>query len=225
MWIWTTGGFLSAVEHRDDSSKLMVRARDKQSLETMIQGVELAGKAAGTEYEALEIVQKLPSDYPWRVEISKATFAIYVQHEIMNYLNYHNFKSALTAYRGEQWHKAAMNVWTDMLAVTDSPDNLYGASNKTYNDYRSYPEVWDEFDLPEDHIDEEIRASYAELEDLGEHGFSVVGGSEDEVADSAFKWDLEAFPGDLKADIKRARSRKKRRAQRAQKRMNNEKGE
>ena len=127
MWLFTTGGFLSAVEHRDDNTMLMVRARDKQSLETMLEGIEVAGAAAGQEKVELKIIQKLPSDYPWRVEVSKATFALFVQHEIMNYLNYHNFKSAVTEIRGQKWHNAAMNVWVDMLAVSDVKDtNHYG---------------------------------------------------------------------------------------------------
>lgn len=179
MWIWTSGGFLSAVEHRDDSSKLMVRARDRESLEVMVDGAELAGKAAGVD-EKLEIIQKLPSDYPWRVEISKATFALYLQYEVMNYLNYHNFKNALTETRGQKWHDAAMSVWTDMLAVTDSKDNLYGAGNDSrYGLHGSYANLWANFETTpeEDAMDDRIAAAYEELDNWSYH----VEGSEDEV--------------------------------------------
>ena len=44
MWVFTTGGFVSAVEHRDNPDLVMVRARDEQSLKT------IADKA---EYQAI----------------------------------------------------------------------------------------------------------------------------------------------------------------------------
>jgi len=194
MWIWTTGGFLSAVEHRENKSILMVRARDRASLETMIEGVELAGQAAGQQTETLEIIQKEPSDYPWRVVISKATFALFVTHEIMNYLNYHNFKSALTAYRGETWHKAAMNVWVDMLAVTDTDKGIHQYSSFGpieghgfgESEYQDWAEARD--------LDEELSAGYQELEDMGEDwGFHVTG-SEDSnelFAEAYDRWKAE----------------------------------
>lgn len=123
MWIFTSAGFVSAVEHRDDKNLLMVRGRDKESLMTMLSGIELAGKAADEDYgvDAMTIYSETGSDYPWRVVVSKATFAIWMQFEIMNYLNYHNFKNALAENKGDKWKKAAMNVWTDMLAVEDKP--------------------------------------------------------------------------------------------------------
>lgn len=121
MWIFTSAGFVSAVEHRDDEKLLMVRARDEDSLKIMAQGIEAAGKAADENYGEIKIYSEGGSDYPWRAVVSKATFAIWVQFEIMNYLVYPNFKTALTAFRGEKWHRAAMNVWTDMLAVEDKP--------------------------------------------------------------------------------------------------------
>lgn len=121
MWIFTSAGFVSAVQHRDDENLLMVRGRDKESLFTMLQGIEAAGKANDEDYgvDAMTIYSEEISDYPWRVVVSKATFAIWVQFEILNYLNYHNFKNALTQIKGEKWHRAAMNVWTAMLAVED----------------------------------------------------------------------------------------------------------
>jgi hypothetical protein len=120
MWIFTTGGFVSAVQHRDNPDMVMVRARDKESLETMLEGIELAGTANDEVFEKPEIVS-VPGDYRWRVTVSKATFAVFVQFEILNYLNYANYKDALTKVRGETWHRATMGVWTSMLQVDDGP--------------------------------------------------------------------------------------------------------
>ena len=41
MWVMTTGGFVSAVQDRGNSTVVVVRARDRDSLQTMINGIEL----------------------------------------------------------------------------------------------------------------------------------------------------------------------------------------
>jgi hypothetical protein len=120
MWVFTSGGFVSAVQLRSNEDMLMVRARDRQSLETMLEGIELAGAANDEVFERPEIVS-VPGDYRYRVTVSKATFVLFLQFEVLNYLNYDNFKNALTASRGKEWHDAAMGVWVKMLAVDDGP--------------------------------------------------------------------------------------------------------
>lgn len=120
MWVFTTGGFVSAVQLRSNPDLVMVRARDRQSLETMLEGVELAGAANDEVFERPEIVS-VPGDYRWRVTVSKATFVLFLQFEVLNYLNYDNFKNALTESRGKVYHDAAMGVWVKMLAVDDGP--------------------------------------------------------------------------------------------------------
>ena len=138
MWIFTTEGFVSAVEDKTDADKVVVRARDKKSLEAMLQTIELAGDAINhdaadgvepVEFGPYEIVTGLGTDYRWRVSgIDKGTFALFMQFEIMNFLGYGNFKDALTKSRGDEYHDAAMNVWVDMLAVDDGP-KLKGKRN------------------------------------------------------------------------------------------------
>lgn len=124
MWIFTSAGFVSAVESPTDEDMLQVRARDRESLRHMIEGIRLAGKADGEDYDAdnMKILTKEFSDYPWRVFVSKSTFAIWLQFETLNYLNYKNYKNALTEVRGKQWHDAALNVWVDMLAVEEKDE-------------------------------------------------------------------------------------------------------
>lgn len=121
MWVFTSGGFVSAVSHRDDDNLLMVRARDELSLKVMKQGIEQMSKPEGTELVEIKIYSEGGSDYPWRAVVSKDIFGEWLKFEVTKYLNYPNFKSELTAQRGEVWHRAAMNVWTDMLAVEDKP--------------------------------------------------------------------------------------------------------
>lgn len=121
MWIFTTGGFVSAVEDKNNAEGVVVRARDRAALVNMLEGIELAGNASGDAQAVGEIVTGEGTDYRWRVRLSKATFAIWLQYEVLNFLDYGNFKNALTAERGDDYHRACMNVWTDMLAVDDGP--------------------------------------------------------------------------------------------------------
>jgi len=134
MWIFTSAGFVSAVEDTTDENRVFVRARDKSSLETMIKAIELAGNAEfedtgkrnpDLDISEIKFLTKKYSDYPHRVNISKATLAKWLEFEVLNYLKYSNFKDALTAVRGEEWHDAAMNVWTSMLQVQDAPSSVY----------------------------------------------------------------------------------------------------
>lgn len=125
MWVFTTGGFTSAVEHRDDKNLTMVRARDKKSLEEMLSGIEKGFVEAGkTPEEAKEMVKDwniyaVVGDYKWRVVVPKSAYATYLVYEAMNYVNYSNFKSKLTATRGQKWHDVAMKVWSAMFGIED----------------------------------------------------------------------------------------------------------
>ena len=131
MWIFTTEGFISAVQDPKNEDAVVVRARDRRALESMLQTIELAGEAINRDsaegvedvvFGPYEIVTGLGTDYRWRVSsIDKGTFALFMQFEIMNFLHYTNYKSALTQSRGREYHDAAMNVWVDMLAVDDGP--------------------------------------------------------------------------------------------------------
>ncbi len=126
MWVFTTGGFTSAVEHRDDETMTMVRGRDKKSLEEMLSSMKAALVEGGKTDEEIEVFMKdmniyaVPGDYKWRVVVPKSAYALYLVYEAMHYVNYSNFKSKLTATRGDQWHDAAMNVWNAMFKITDT---------------------------------------------------------------------------------------------------------
>jgi len=151
MWVFTTEGFISATQDPKDPESVQVRARDRRALESMLQSIELAGEAINAEAEEgvepvefgpYEIVTGVGTDYRWRVRgLKKGTFALFLQFEVLNYLEYGNFKNALTASRGETYHKAAMNVWVDMLAVDDGPKLANGKQdwNLTGADWGAEP--------------------------------------------------------------------------------------
>jgi hypothetical protein len=78
MWIFTDTGFVSAVCHFDDPGQLVVRARDRRSLEALAESADVEIRAEGT-------------DYPFRVFVAKDQFAAWLMH-VVETLDYPNFK-------------------------------------------------------------------------------------------------------------------------------------
>lgn len=140
MWVMTTGGFVSAVAHRENKSMLMVRGRDKKSLENMLQSiVDGLARAGQPALDPLPEVQSQPKgvhwDYPHRVIVSKVHFEYFLIDEVEEYLDYANFKSEATVARGKEYHDALMNVWTDMKKLTEPefrPSYSYHGGSTVY---------------------------------------------------------------------------------------------
>lgn len=106
MWIFTETGFVSAVQHRDNPDYLVVRARDRQSLQVLADTCEL------------EINSSLGSDYPYRVFISKGDFTSWMNDNI-DFLEYDNFKNRVATTRGLEYAHALGSVWSTMHDVED----------------------------------------------------------------------------------------------------------
>lgn len=106
MWVFTKGGFISAVVNKDDDSIMHVRGRDRSSL------ADLADIAQQ------EIIQTPWADYPYRVNVSKYVFSKWLAAESIA-VDYVNFKNEIKRTRGERFAHALMNVWHAMLAVED----------------------------------------------------------------------------------------------------------
>lgn len=95
MWLMTTRGFYSAVQHRDDPDRLLVRARCRADLDA------LADLVPG-EPQRIET-----ADYPWRIEVTRAAWQAAVQVLVAE-VTYDNFKSAV---HDEAHHAAYLRVW------------------------------------------------------------------------------------------------------------------
>jgi len=103
MWLFTDTGFVSAVS---DGSDLMVRSRDRESLEPL---------AAVAKVE----IKKTPNnDYPYRVHVKHEVFAEWVALMARN-IRYGNFKSEVSATRGDEFAHALMLVWSTMHQIED----------------------------------------------------------------------------------------------------------
>ncbi len=82
MWLCFNDGFLSVVSDMNDPSRLMVRARRKEAL-TSILGNEV------------EVVENAGSDYRWRAFVDRGTLAKVVAARIES-IAYTNFKNSVT---------------------------------------------------------------------------------------------------------------------------------
>ncbi len=107
MWIFTETGFVSAVRHFGEKDKMVVRARDEKSLESL------------ANYVGLEIISTPSNDYPYRVLVADSLFATWLSKQTMA-VDYTNFKDRVHETRGHDFAGALMSVWSAMHQVEDA---------------------------------------------------------------------------------------------------------
>lgn len=94
MWIYIADGFYSAVEHRNDSNKIMVRCRAKLHAERLIEAV-----ATFSEEPTPALVESPPpADYHWRVTITRQDWAQFVAMAALQ-MDYTNVKGGIAKKR------------------------------------------------------------------------------------------------------------------------------
>ena len=111
MWIFTETGFVSAVQHRENPEYLMVRARDRQSLEALAVMISVEIKSTPT------------ADYPYRLVASKEDVKSWMNDSI-DFLGYNNFKNQVAVTRGKEYAYALGSVWSTMHEVEDEEARL-----------------------------------------------------------------------------------------------------
>jgi hypothetical protein len=121
MWVFTQHGFVSIVSSLEDPKVVMVRARDRKSLEQFIEALEGSDPFTG---ETLEIVASRYTDYPFRVICSRSAVSQYLADEALS-IDYSNFKSRATQTRGNAWHDVLMSIWSRALGLSDKPKPTY----------------------------------------------------------------------------------------------------
>jgi hypothetical protein len=115
MWIFTETGFVSAVQHREAPEYLVVRARDKQSLDQLADLCDVQVKFTPN------------ADYPYRVIVTKADFTSWMNDNI-DFLGYSNFKNQVAITRGKDYAHTLGSVWSTMHDVEDEQArNRYAA--------------------------------------------------------------------------------------------------
>lgn len=106
MWIFTIEGFVSVVREPYDHTEVLVRARDKKSLE-MLEFV--SGRKAWATPSA---------DYPYRIKVTNWNLDRFLELATED-ISYDNFKNAVGANRGKTYEKALSKVWSVMHDVED----------------------------------------------------------------------------------------------------------
>jgi len=96
MWIATNKGWLSIVKHRDKQGILLVRARNKNHIESI--------------FEDAEVYEDANADYPYRADIHLYTVGTVIGDLLMG-INYDNFKASVDDYH---YHFALVGVWQEM---------------------------------------------------------------------------------------------------------------
>lgn len=107
MWIFTQTGFVSAVHHYSEPDTMVVRARDRVSLESIARSTDAP-------------IEKTPvSDYPYRVHVKQAAFTQWLIAAVES-LDYTNFKDRVGDTRGHEFAHTLMGVWNIMHEVEDA---------------------------------------------------------------------------------------------------------
>ena len=88
MWLFTSEGFVSVVAHNEKPDTLLVRARDEDSLLSL---VEATGATLRHTPQA---------DYPYRIEALREAFTAWLVEQVSN-LDYPNYKSRMWSERPE----------------------------------------------------------------------------------------------------------------------------
>lgn len=127
MWIFTSHGFISAVQHRDYSDVLIVRARRREHLEAVIVGHP--------------IEQTDQADYRYRTQITKTDLAEVIGKAIHG-IEYDNFKNSIP---DNEYHDACSGVWSVMHRLQP------GSWQQGVTLAHEYAPDFDDLDQPELH--------------------------------------------------------------------------
>jgi hypothetical protein len=106
MWLFTTDGFYSAVEDRDDPSMMVVRARVKQDAFTLQDRLQ-------DQRCYVEVKHTPDRDYAYRLFVPRLSWATYLQNAVER-IDYNNFKDAVHQQQDRDRDIAYGDVWATM---------------------------------------------------------------------------------------------------------------
>jgi hypothetical protein len=111
LWIFTTRGFFSIVEHKNDPNRVVIRARVRKDIDNIKMLFEELG------LKASDILESLDSDYRYRIFANRIDW-VSVMTQIIADVGYTNFKNAVyetgsLAIKGKR-HEAYLDIWAIM---------------------------------------------------------------------------------------------------------------
>lgn len=143
MWLQTTDGFFSVVEHRDNDELVLIRARTREDLENLTRY-----DAEGFDDE--HIIEDLAADYQWRLIAPRAAW-LEVLTKLTNEIDYDNFKDAVKKKQGPERASLYMSIWTILrrLQYGDPVKGKYGLLGQYSfdDDFANEPHDWTDDDV------------------------------------------------------------------------------
>ena len=116
MWLITTRGFFSVVQHRDDEEMVLIRARALEDLESLCELADMVlDDAAKSGFSDDAVIEMDDADYRYRL-IADAEAWAEVVGALTAEITYPNFKSAVTKRDPDRAH-VYMEVWDTLLDI------------------------------------------------------------------------------------------------------------
>ena len=116
MWLMTTRGFFSVVQHFDDAEKVLIRARALEDLESLCElAEEVLDDASKGGLAADAIIEMKEADYRYRLIADSEAWAE-VMRALMAEVTYPNFKNAVTERDPDRAH-IYTDVWATLLQI------------------------------------------------------------------------------------------------------------
>jgi hypothetical protein len=130
MWLFSETGFVSAVMDPKDKNKIVVRAREKKSLEPLMAmtGVKI-------------VYPDRYTDYPHRVVVTRQQYADWVL-SLIEQMQYTNYKTQVTKTRGSDFAHPLHQVWSTMLQLEEDYQAPTVRGNWSYEETQ---ELWNEY--------------------------------------------------------------------------------
>jgi hypothetical protein len=130
MWLFTSEGFVSVVQHSEKTDTLLVRARDEGSLLSLVE-------ATGAT------LRHTPNnDYPYRIDALRDAFTAWLVEQVSN-LDYTNYKAHMWLSRPD-FYSALTDVWVAMHQVT--PNRVTEADRQRAREF--YPnQTWTDHEI------------------------------------------------------------------------------
>lgn len=104
MWVFTTRGFFSAVQHRKHPNRVLVRARTEGDIRALKDLIDA------------EPYRLTKSDYEWRIDCPLADWVKAVS-VMATEIDYDNFKHAVGKRQGQKRSSVYMRVWGALLEL------------------------------------------------------------------------------------------------------------
>lgn len=131
MWIINNDGFFAAIQHYDDSEKVVVRGRSRADmfrLQDAYMKLDFFLDSPSHKMDGPPLIEETPKrDYTYRMELHKDAWSEYMARAAKK-ITYGDFKKVMGRRFNERQQGCLMNVW---MAMIDWTDKIYFLESDT----------------------------------------------------------------------------------------------